>query len=159
MPSDSLNKYLDVLQEFLAARGWTDEPSIDEEGEQISLVSGITIGEQGGKLIIELSYAREIVDVYIYFNIYCLRHKSVEMAVLFNEIHQRWAYGRFVIQPDAGVMRWQHRVDFEGSSPSGLSLERVFGPGWNCVEEYEEVIRKVALTDLSASDATALLDD
>lgn len=54
MPSDSLNKYLDVLQEFLAARGWTDEPSIDEEGEQISLVSGITIGEQGGKLISSL---------------------------------------------------------------------------------------------------------
>lgn len=158
MSINKLNMYLDILKEFLDARDWGDVPSIDEEGEQISLVSGLTIGEQGGKLIIEISYASEIVDVYIYFNIFCLRHKCVDMAVLFNEIHQRWAYGRFVIQPDAGVMRWQHRVDFEGSSPSGLSLERVFGPGWSCVEEYEEIIRTVALTDLSAFDAVALLD-
>ena len=157
--SDSKLKYQVVLDEFLKEREWTDEYESDLEEKTISLTSGITICDShSGRLIIEASDRTDIVDVYIYYNQTCKESKLDEMAILFNGIHQRWALGRFMVLGD-GYMRWSHRVDFEGSQPTGLSLERMVQSGWNAAERFADVIAAVALTKQSAADALKEFDE
>jgi hypothetical protein len=145
-------KYETVLNDFLKAREWTDSLNVDVENKSVSLSSGIRFGQISGKLIIEAYDTTDLVDVYIYFDVTCKDTKLDQMALLMNGIHQRWAFGRFVVLAD-GYMRWQHRVDFEGSEPTGLSIERIVGPGWDTAERFGEFISSVALTKQTAADA------
>jgi hypothetical protein len=151
-------KYQAVLEEFLAAREWKDEIEIDAETKSVKLAAGISIAGQDGRLFIEASDVTEYVDAFIYFEFRCRENKLDQMAILLNEIHRRWLFGRFICFPD-GVVRWTHRVDFENSSPTGLSIERIIKPGWDAAERFLEPISAVALTKQSAKDAIAEFDE
>ena len=157
--SDSKLKYQVVLDEFLKGREWTDEYESDLEEKTVSLSSGITICDaHSGRLIIEASDITDFVDVHIYYNQNCKESKLDEMAILCNGIHRRWASGRFIVFGD-GYIRWSHRVDFEGSHPTGLSLERIVQSGWNAAATFADVIAAVALTKQSAADALKGYDE
>ena len=157
--TDSQLKFQKVLDEFLKEREWTDEYEIDNEEQTVSLSSAINICEgHSGRLIIEASDRTDCVNVYIYYNQICKEAKLAEMAILLNGIHQRWQFGRFMVFED-GYIRWTHRVDFEGSKPTGLSLERMVTPGWSAMERFANVISAVALTKQSAADALKEYDE
>lgn len=148
-------KYQVLLEEFLAAREWKDELEIDEEAQTAVLNTGINLGELGGRLVVQGNDASDMVDAYVYYDIKCKESKIEQMAILMNGLHMRLAYGRFEVFPD-GYMRWSHRVDFEGSQPSALSIERMAKPGWDIAGKFAGVISAVALTKQTASEA---LDD
>ena len=138
---------------FGGSRCWTDEYEVDSEKKTISLTATLDITpEQKGRLIIEARDELDIVDVYFYYDLKCKETKLEQMALLLNGIHVRWHFGRFEVFPD-GYVRWRHRVDFEGSQPTGLSLERIVGPGWDATGKFADVIAAVALTKLSAAEA------
>jgi hypothetical protein len=80
------------------------------------------------------------------------------MALLLNQLHTRCKYGTFVAFDD-GYVRWQHRVDFEGSEPTAISIQRIVGPGWNIAEQFIDPISAVALTKQSAKEALEEFDE
>ena len=147
-------KYQVVLEEFLKAREWEDELSIDEENKKVSLVTGVTIGEHSGKLIIEASDETDFVNVYFYLGFDCKKSKRTEMSILLNDFNARGGVGGYgcfqLLGSDDDRIRWVHKVDFEGSSPTGTSVERIVGPGWERVSAFIETICAVALTKQSA---------
>ena len=145
-------KYIEIMEQFLAHKEWDDEFEVNEENAQVTLESGLTIGDQQGKLFVELNYDSDMVDVYIYYGFRCKKNKSDEMIKLFNDVHLRFALGRFELLPD-GRIRWRHRVDFEGSIASGISIDRIVQPGWNCTERFVETIVAVAMTNQTAAEA------
>ena len=146
-------KYRDLLQEYLASREWTDELAVDEENSAVQLDTGVSIGEQRGRLIVEASDQSDFVDVFFYLSgVTCKQAKFGEMTKLFNGIHQWMRYGRFELLDD-GTIRWFHRVDFEGSSPTATSIHRIVQPGWELVVRWADPISAVALTKQTAEEA------
>ena len=157
--SNSKLKYQVVLDEFLKERGWTDEYEVDTEEQSVFLDTQINISNGfSGRLIIDAKDQSDLVDVYIYYNQTCKENKINEMAILLNGIHQRWHFGRFMVFED-GYIRWAHRVDFEGSQPTGLSFERIVQPGWDATAKFASVIAAVALTKQSAAEALKEYDE
>jgi hypothetical protein len=151
-------KYQKVLEDFMKAREWEDKLEVDTEAGTVSLNTGINIGDQNGRLIIRFSEARDLLDVFVYYDIKCKEAKIEEMKLLMNGIHQRWMFGRFEVFPD-GFVRWFHRIDFEGSQPSGLSVQRNIQPGWDAASQFADVIASVALTKQTAEEALADYDE
>lgn len=151
-------KYQLLIEEFMAARGWNDDLEVDAEAQTAALNTGINLGEQSGRLIVQGCDVNDMVDVYVYYEIKCKESKLEQMAQLMNGLHMRWSYGRFEVFPD-GYMRWSHRVDFEGSQPSALSIERMVKPGWDAAQKFADVISAVALTKQSASEALSDYDN
>lgn len=157
--SNSKLKYQAVLDEFLEGREWTDEYEVDLEEKSVTLVTNINLSEaHSGRLIIQASDETDYVDVHIYYNQICKESKLDEMAILLNAIHCRWGLGRFMVFDD-GYIRWTHRVDFEGSQPTGLSLNRIVVSGWDSTEKFANVIAAVALTKQSAAEALKEYDE
>ena len=155
-------KYKIVLEEFLKEQEWEDELSIDEENKKVALVTGVNMGEHSGKLIIEASDETDVVAVYFYLGFECKKSKRTEMCILLNNFNLRGGvggYGCFQLL-DAGDdrIRWVHRVDFEGSSPTGKSVEQIVGPGWERVSAFIETICAVALTKQTAAEAIEEFD-
>lgn len=148
-----------LMEEFLAERGWEDELEVDEEAQTVSLRTGLDLNGQDGRLFVEASEKTCFVDVYVYYTGFkCKPAKLNEMAVLLNQIHTRCSYGTFVVFDD-GYVRWQHRVDFENSQPSGLSITRIVGPGWDYAKEFSDPISAVALTKQTAKEALEEFDE
>ncbi len=146
-------KYQALLEEYLEAREWEDELSVDEENRAVQLNTGVTIAGQSGRLIIEAFDRLEIVDVYFYYSsVTCRESKFDEMLKLLNSIHMRTRYGRFELLDD-GTVRWFQRVDFEGSSPTIQSLNQMVQPGWDVVGKWAEAVAAVALTKQTAAQA------
>lgn len=157
--SNSKLKYQAVLDEFLEGREWTDEYEIDLEEQTVTLNTQINLSNaHSGRLIIQASDETDFVDVHIYYTQTCKESKLDEMAILLNGIHRRWHFGRFMVFDD-GYMRWSHRVDFEGSQPTGLSLNRIVQPGWDATEKFASVIAAVALTKQTAAEALKEYDE
>lgn len=152
-----VTKYEKIIAEFAAARDWKDEITLDPDTNIVSLATGINFSSQTGRLIIEADNETDVVEVFIYFDLKCKEAKLREMKLLMNELHQRWKFGRFTTY-DAGVVRWTHRVDFEGSSPTGKSIEQIVGPGWNAVETFADTVAAVALTKQTAEEAIGEYD-
>ena len=150
-------KYEVVINEFLKAREWTDELNIDTEDSSATLVTGVDFEGGSCKLIIEGYDKSDLVDVFIYYTFNCKNTKFDQMAILFNEIRRRWRIGTFEFLAD-GRLRWHHRVDFEGSQPTGTSIERMVSPGLAAVEQFNDVISAVALTKQSAKEAVEEYD-
>jgi hypothetical protein len=156
-PKGKKLKYQALIEEFMAAREWTDELEVDGEQKTTTLNTGVDLAGQGGRLIIEGADESDLVDVYIYYKFQCREAKLEQMAILLNEIHQRWKYGHFTCFDD-GHIRWAHRVDFEGSSPSATAIERLIKPGWDAAIHYIDPIAAVALTKQEAKEALAEFD-
>jgi hypothetical protein len=150
--------YQELMEDFLAELEWEDELEIDEAEQFVRLQASLSLMDQSGTLFVEAHNDTFLVDVFIYFEGFrCKSNKQPEMAVLLNEIHRRTRMGRFVVLED-GRVRWQHRVDFEAAKPSGLTLIRIMGPGWDMAKMYLEPISAVALTKQSAAEAMAEFD-
>lgn len=152
-------KYQGVLEQFLAGREWQDELEVDAEEKTITLVTGINMEEQRARLIVRAGEDVELVDVHIIYGFSCKENKHPEMAMLLNAIHLRYMYGRFVLDVEDGEVRWHHRVDFQGSEPTGQSIDQIVGPGWNIAETFASTIAAVALTKQTAADAIAEFDE
>ena len=54
--------------------------------------------------------------------------------------------------PD-GRVRWFQRVDFEGSQPTGQSIEQMVSAGFAAVDRFNDVISSVAITKQTAAEA------
>jgi hypothetical protein len=145
-------KYEVIIKEFLTAREWDDELEIDLENMTASLNTGVNY--EGGtlKLIIEAFDPSDLVDVFIYYGFNAKKTKLEETTRLMNEINLRWRAGTFMVLPD-GRVRWHHRVDFEGSQPTGKSIEQMVSAGFAAVEKYSDVVSAVAITKQTAVSA------
>lgn len=156
-PQGSLSE---VVREFMSARGWEDELEFDPAEGKTALNTGINLGEQsGGRLIVEAYDQARFIDVFIYFGIKCKESKYEEMCILLNELHARNNYGRFQCFRGEGHIRWMHRVDFEGGSPTGRSVEVIVGPGWDVAGHFAGPIAAVALTKQTAFEALRDFDE
>ena len=142
------------MEEFLLLRGWSDELKIDPVDRTISLVTGVSIGNQSGRLFVEIDEAADCVDVFFYYDMRCKELNIDQMCRLINMLHLQWSFGRFEVLPD-GRIRWRHRVDFEGSTPTGRSVEAIVQPGWVAIAKFLDPIAAVALTRQSADEALA----
>jgi hypothetical protein len=151
-------RYQSLIEEFMAAREWTDELEVNLEERTTTLDTGIDLAGQGGRLIIQGADETDFLDVHIYFEFQCRAAKLEQMAILLNEIHKRWKYGHFTCFDD-GHVRWSHRVDFEGSSPTATNIERIVKPGWGVAAHYIDPIAAVALTKQDAKEAIAEFDE
>ena len=152
-----------VIEDFVKFREWEDEVNTDLEAQTCALVTGVSLGEYtGGKLIIEASDKSQIVGVFFYLPFECKVAKRSEMFHLLNEINTRGGIGGYgcfqLLEEGDDRIRWVHRVDFEGSSPTGKSIEQMVGPGWERVNAFIEVIHAVALTKQSAVEALDQFD-
>lgn len=152
-------KFQIIFEEFLKKRDWHDELDVNAEKKLVTLNTGVRAGSHSGRLIIEGNDANDVVDFFFYLDIRCKEAKLDQMALLLSEIHERWKFGRFVVFRDGGIVRWQHRIDFEGSQPTGLSIERNVSPGEAAIEEFGDVIAAVALTKQTAAEAIAQYDE
>jgi hypothetical protein len=150
-------RYVEIMKEFLEYKEWNDGFDLKEEICQVFLETGLTVGHQSGRLFIEMNYDSELTDVYLYYNFHCRENKRDEVVKLINHLHLRWAPGRFELLPD-GRVRWRHRVDFEGSSPSGVSIARIVDPGWDCTVMFVDVVVAVGMTNQTAEEALAEFD-
>ena len=109
-------KFQIIFEQFLKKRDWHDELDVNAEKKLVTLNTGVRAGSHSGRLIIEGNDANDVVDFYFYLeHISCKQAKLDQMVLLLNEIHERWAFGRFTVFRDRGIIRWQHRIDFEGS--------------------------------------------
>ena len=152
--------YEEVLKEFLAAREWEDALEVNEEEGKVVLSTSITVAEQPGcRLIVEAFNESRLVDVCIYYTLKCKSSKHAEMCVLLNELNCRSNYGKFQCFREGGHVRWMHRVDFDGSSPTGQSIEFIVGPAWNIAGHFAEPIAAVALTKQTAVEALRDFDE
>jgi hypothetical protein len=144
-----------LLEDYLAAEGWDDELEIDAEARSVTLSTGIGTGNLELSLIVEASDQTECVDAYVYYRrVKCKENKLPEMCQLFNFIHVEGGTGLFSVLP-AGHIRWAHRVDFEGSTPTAVSLQRLVHPGFSAAARFVEPITAVALTRQTALEAWA----
>ena len=155
----SEEKFLQVMKEFLALREWDDELDINVESKIVSLDTGLGIGGLKGRLVIEALEDIEVIDAFIYFkDLRCKPAKKMEMAWLFQKIFRLRGFGRLELleTEESGILiRWRHRVDFEGSTPSGKSVSLLFQPGWDLMGEFADCISAVALTKQTAEEAFA----
>lgn len=140
------------MDEFLQRRGWSDELSVDPVARTISLVAGVNIGDQTGRIIVEIDETLDLVEVFFYYRIRCKKSQLDQMCLLINMIHLNWPFGRFEVVP-TGTIRWRQRVDFEGSIPTGASVDAIVQPGWDACTKFLDPIAAVALTNKSAEDA------
>lgn len=144
-----------LLEDYLAAEGWDDELEVDAEARSVTLNTGIGTGNLEFSLIIEASDQTECVDAYVYYRrVKCKESRLSEMCQLFNLIHIESGAGLFSVLPE-GHIRWSHRVDFEGSTPTAVSLQRLVHPGLSAAARFVEPITAVALTRQTAPDAWA----
>lgn len=150
--------YLEIMQNFIEYKEWDDEFTLNEEMAQITLQTELPVNGQLAKLFLELNYDNDMVDAYIYYGFRCKNNKMDEMARLLNEIHLRYALGRFEFLPD-GQVRWHHRVDFEGSSPTGVSVAKIVEPGWHSVRIFFDTIAAVAMTNQTAAEVIREYDE
>ena len=152
-------KYQAIMQDFLRQRGWeNDELRIDPVERSVEYRSGLNIGNTQGNLFVAADEDRDLIDVYIYFGFKCKESKRFQMVETLNGIHRRCAFGCFDMDPEDGEVRWHHRAHFDGSTPTGASVESIVGPGWSICARYADVIAAVALTKQSASEALAEYD-
>jgi hypothetical protein len=151
-------KYQTLLEEFLMAREWEDELEVDAENGVTSLRTRLNLGVQTARLTVTASDRSDLLDVLIHFDIKCRPDKHEQMAVLCNALHERMNYGRFQVSEDSFIL-WFHRVDFEGSTPTALSINNIVGPGWDLAKNFGEVIAAVALTRQSAAEALQEYDE
>jgi hypothetical protein len=157
-PKSKKLKYQVLIEEFLAGREWKDELELDLDEQTAMLKTGVTIAGQKGRLIVIGCDKTDFVDVHFYYDFQCREAKLEQMAILLNEIHQRWKFGHFISFAD-GHIRWSHRIDFEGSSPAAISIERIVQPGWDTAEHFINPIAAVALTKQGAKEAMAEFDE
>jgi hypothetical protein len=151
-----------LLEEFLADREWQDELEVDVESKTVMLRTGVNVASHGGGvLVIEASDVTEMVGVFLYLPFNCKGFKIAEMKQLLNDINIRRNYGCFQCIPDGdnGRVRWVHRVDFEGGSPTAKSLHQIVGPGWDTAAEWADVIAAVAITKQTAEEALEEFDE
>lgn len=148
-------KYMEAIKEFMAIMKWDDELEIDEDGKNISLTTGLTIDVLDGRGIIEISENQDIFDFYIYYSANCPQERRDQVAILMNEFNNRWDLGRFqcLDYEGRGLVRWSHRIDFEGAKPSGVTIQRNFQPGWLAARKYSSVLAAVIFGDKSAVQA------
>lgn len=153
-----------IMEDFLKLMGWEDDLELDEKSKFVRLRTNVGFGDyRGGLLVVEASDQTQIVSVFFYLPFECSESKRIEMVQLLNELNQRGyglgGYGCFqLLETGDDRIRWVHRVDFEGSSPTALSIRQIVGPGWNRIEELLEIIRLVALTKETAVGAIKLLE-
>jgi len=151
-------QYMLIMKDFIEYKDWDDEFTLNEDMAQVILETDLPANGQLVKLFLELNYDNDMVDTYIYFGFRCKNNKMVEMARLLNEIHLRYALGHFEFLPD-GRVRWHHRVDFEGSSPTGVSIAKIVEPGWHCVRIFFDTIAAVAMTNQTAAEVIGEYDE
>ncbi len=146
-------KFQTLLEAYLAAEGWNDKLEIDSESKSVTLSTGIGTGELELSLILEASDQTECIEAFLYYRrVKCKEAKIPELCLLFNLIHLEAGPGHFSVLP-AGHIRWSHRVDFEGSTPTAVSVQRLVNPGVHMVTRFVEPITAVALTRQTALDA------
>jgi hypothetical protein len=151
--NDSQIKFFDLIHEFMSIKGWEDPLQHDEESGTVFLKTSVDISGQNGTLVIEASDVNHCLDVFFYYPVKCKESKFGEMCILLNELHQRWALGRFELDTDDGLIRWRNRADFSGAIPSGVTVDRVVQAGWSVVAAFFDTIAAVALTKKTATDA------
>lgn len=150
-------RYEVIINEFLKAREWEDELEVDSENKSVTLSTSVS--SEGGslRLIIEAYDESDFVDVFVYYGFNAKKTKFDEMKLLMNELHLRWRAGRFMILPD-GRVRWNQRIDFEGSQPTGKSIEQMVSAGFESIEQFNDVISSVAITKQTAAEAIEEFD-
>lgn len=155
-------KYEAEMSEFLSIMEWSDvKLDVNVQNQQVVIHSGVNIDGQNGQAIIEANSDNDLFDFYIYYTgIECKFHKWEQMQLLMNEINIRFPLGRFECFDVGGDrrIRWRHRIDFEGSNISGVSIRNNFGPGWDATVAFASVIAAVALTKQSAKEAISDYD-
>jgi len=145
-------KYEVIINEFLKAREWEDELEVDLENKSVTLSTGVRSDGGDLRLIIEAYDETDFVDVFVYYSFNAKKTKIEQMALLMNEIHLRWKAGKFMVLPD-GRVRWTQRNDFEGSQPTGKSIEQMVSTGFQAAERFNDVISSVAITKQTAAEA------
>lgn len=159
--SEKDSKFYSVMKEFLSLQEWQDELNVDQESGVVSLDTGVGLGDHKGRLIIEAVDKIEVIDAFIYFrDLRCKPTKKMEMSWLFQRIFgtRNFSFGRLELIEVEGEglhIRWRHRVDFEGSAPSGKSVRMLIAPGWEMMAEFADCIAAVALTKQTAEEAFA----
>lgn len=148
-------RFQTLLEDYLAAEGWDDELEVDTAARSVTLGTGIGTGNLECSLIVEASDETECVAAYVYYRrVKCKESKIPEMCQLFNLIHIESGAGLFSVLPE-GHIRWSHHVDFEGSTPTAVSLQRLVHPGLSAAARFVEPITAVALTRQTALEAWA----
>jgi len=148
-------KYEDTMKDFMEFREWNDELILDEEDGKVVLSTGVNIKKQSGGAIIE-ARNDDIFEFYFYYSNFTVKESNLDqMEILLSTISRKLMIGCLEVVGDVDDrrVRWRHRVDFEGASPTGVTVSRNFQPGWSTLESYINPIVAVALTKQSAADA------
>lgn len=143
-----------IFAEFLECRNWSDEIEVDPDTRGRTIVTGVSIQQQQGMLIVEGKNDTAVLGIFLYLKITCRENKLKQMAQLFNWINPRILVGAFECLDD-GRMRWKFTLDCENSDIHGSSVSINLQHGWNSFDEFLEPILAVALTKTSCEEAVA----
>lgn len=148
-------KYEETLKQFLELREWNDELIVDDENKKVILSTGVGIEGQSGRAIIE-AQDDDIIRFYFYYMNFRVKESSVEqMNILLSMLNSRIFIGCLTLvgPPQERMVRWEHVVDFEGATLTGMTIQRNFQPGWHTLENCMNPVSAVALTSQTAIDA------
>lgn len=141
-----------LLQSWLDDRDWKEDLEVDHENQSALYTTTVNAGELAFMLYVEAHDKSQFVTAFFYHPVKVKPQKRNEMCELLNTLNTRILMGSFTLL-DNSVVRYVHCVDFEGSSPTSLSVEGLVRPGWGFCEQFGELIATVAITKQSAKEA------
>lgn len=144
-------------------QNWITSKDVDhdfklDEGKQASFLKfEYKIDDRTFLGIIETDEQRDAIKAYIYIPFNVTPEKLNEFSILLNRINSVELFGAVTVAND-GTVRWRHIVDFENTEPSIETIDNLFNPGCNIMENWFDEMFAVALTDITAQEILDNLD-
>jgi hypothetical protein len=139
------------VQNWITAKDVDHHFKIDENNQASFLKFEYKINEQTFLGIIETDEQRDAIRAYIYIPFNVVQDKLNEFSILLNRINSVEFFGSVTVAND-GTVRWRHIVDFENTEPSIETIDNLFNPGCNIMENWFDEMSAVALTDITAQE-------
>ncbi|ADC63219.1 type III secretion system chaperone family protein [Allochromatium vinosum] len=147
----------DTIEQWQIEQDWQGELERDEAQQTATLEAGYRIKEQSFKLYLETDEENDWLAVYLYAPFNALEHKQIECALLCNSIDARRSAGSIHVLPD-GRIRYRQTIDVEGMTVSGVMISNLIQDAGDCFFAWLEEIAAVALTEATAEEVLAQLD-
>ncbi len=150
-------KLANKVQNWITSKDVDHEFKKDEGNQASFLKFEYIINDRTFLGIIETDEQRDAIRAYIYIPFNVIPEKINEFSILLNRINSVEFFGAVTVAND-GTVRWRHIVDFEQTEPSFETIDNLFNPGCNIMENWFDEMSAVALTEITAQEILDNLD-
>lgn len=144
-PATTMSLYT-AIEDFVRDSDWDDEISIDPESGDASLATSVQIRTQSFRLFIEADEEEGSLALYLYPQFSVIAGKSVDAALLFNYLNDRFFYRGHITVMDDNRIRYKDIIDTGNITPSREMIHNMLRSGASLFRQQLEQIAAVALT-------------